>query len=168
MLDAMSVEELNNMFSEIDKRLNPHAKAVEVRLSETPGRSGRYEVLLIMQDGSEKVVKFRDRHSRLVYIYTLLHPQGYQRRSLTKNNYRALSELFSKIYYTSAEPLMKAIGNDFDHYFSQAVAQSRWSVRQAIAHAEDFEIALPQQHGGKTLIGHAANGGHVIIDSSLL
>ena len=123
MLDAMSVEELNNLLVPyLDERLNPHAVGVEVRLSETPGRGGRYEVLLIMKDGSEKVVKFRDRHSRLVYIYTLLHPKGYQRRSLTDDNYRALRVLFSKIYFASAEPLLKAIGNDFDHYFSQAVA----------------------------------------------
>ena len=114
MLDAMSVEELNDLLMPyMDRRVNPHAIAVEVRLSETPGKGGRYEVLLIMQDGSEKVVKFRDRHSRLVYIYTLLHPQGYLRRSLTKDNYRALRELFSKIYFASAEPLLKAIGSDY-------------------------------------------------------
>ena len=169
MLDAMSVEELNDLLMPyMDRRVNPHAIAVEVRLSETPGKGGRYEVLLIMQDGSEKVVKFRDRHSRLVYIYTLLHPQGYLRRSLTKDNYRALRELFSKIYFASAEPLLKAIGSDFDHYFSQAVAQSRRAIRETINASEGFEIALPQRHRGRTLIGLAANGGHVIIDSSLL
>ena len=168
MLNAMSVEELKHHVAPyLEERLNPRAVGVEVRLSETPGRSGRYEVLLIMQDGSEREVKFRDRHSRLIYIYTLLHPQGYQRRSLMANNYKALRELFSRVYYASAEPLMKAIGDDFDHYFSQAVAQSRWSVRQTITHAEDFEIALPQRHGGKTLVSFAANGGDVIIDSSL-
>ena len=168
MLDAMSVEELNNVLVHLNERLNPHAVGVEVRLSETPGRGGRYEVLLIMKDGSEKVVKFRDRHSRLVYIYTLLHPKGYQRRSLTDDNYRALRVLFSKIYFDSAEPLLKAIGNDFDHYFSQAVAQSRRAIREAINASEDLEIALPQRHGGRTLIGLAANGGYVIIDSHLL
>lgn len=39
MLDAMSVEELNNLLVPyLDERLNPHAVGVEVRLNETPGR----------------------------------------------------------------------------------------------------------------------------------
>lgn len=171
MLDAMSVEELKNRLAAYmmaDEKLVSRPIGVEVRLADSLERSGRYDVLIILEDGSEKEVKFHDRHSRLVYIYTLLHPKGYQRRSLKANNYQALKELFSKIYFGSAEPLLKAIGNDFDHYFSQAVAQSRRAIRETIGDSDAFEIALPQRHGGKTLVSCAANGGHVIIDSSLL
>ena len=171
MLDTMSVEELKNRLAAYmmaDENLVSRPIGVEVRLADTLDRSGRYDVLIVLEDGSEKEVKFRDRHSRLVYIYTLLHPQGYQRRSLRTNNFQALRDLFSRLYFGSAEPLMKAIGNDFDHYFSQAVAQSRRAIRETIGHAELFEIGLPQRHGGKTLVSCAANGGHVIIDSSLL
>ena len=171
MLDTMSVEELKNRLATYmmaDENLVSRPIGVEVRLADTFNRSGRYDVLIVLEDGSEKEVKFRDRHSRLVYIYTLLHPQGYQRRSLRTNNFQALRDLFSRLYFGSAEPLMKAIGNDFDHYFSQAVAQSRRAIRETIGASEQFEIALPQRHGGKTLVSCAANGGHVIIDSSLL
>jgi hypothetical protein len=63
---------------------------------------------------------------------------------------------------------LRAIGDNFDHYFNQAVAQSRRAIRETIGASEQFEIALPQRHGGKTLVSCAANGGHVIIDSSLL
>ena len=171
MLDTMSVEELKNRLAAYmmaDENLVSRPIGVEVRLADTLDRSGRYDVLIVLEDGSEKEVKFRDRHSRLVYIYTLLHPQGYQRRSLRTNNFQALRDLFSRLYFGSAEPLMKAIGNDFDHYFSQAVAQSRRAIRETIGHSEQFEIGLPQRHGGKTLVSCAANGGHVIIDSSLL
>ena len=118
MLDTMSVEELKNrlaVYMMADENLVSRPIGVEVRLADTLDRSGRYEVMIIHEDGSEKEVKFRDRHSRLVYIYTLLHPQGYQRRSLKANNFQALRELFSRIYFESADPLMKAIGNDFDH-----------------------------------------------------
>ena len=170
MLDTMSVEELKNRLATYmleDKNICPRPIAVEVRMKDMINRQGRYAVLLILEDGSEVEVKFRDRHSRLIYIYTLLHPKGFQRRSLTMNNYQPLRELFSKIYFESDEPLLKAIGNDFDHYISQAVAQSRRAIRQAAAHAEAFEIALPQQHGGKTLVSFAAQGGDVIIDNSL-
>ena len=149
MLDAMSVEELKNRLAAYmmaDEKLVSRPIGVEVRLADSLERSGRYDVLIILEDGSEKEVKFHDRHSRLVYIYTLLHPKGYQRRSLKANNYQALKELFSKIYFGSAEPLLKAIGNDFDHYFSQAVAQSRRAIRETIGDSDAFEIALPQRH----------------------
>lgn len=149
MLDAMSVEELKNRLTAYmmaDEKLVSRPIGVEVRLADSLDRGGRYDVLIILEDGSEKEVKFHDRHSRLVYIYTLLHPKGYQRRSLKANNYQALKELFSKIYFGSAEPLLKAIGNDFDHYFSQAVAQSRRAIRETIGDSDAFEIALPQRH----------------------
>ena len=171
MLDTMSVEELKNRLAAYmmaDENLVSRPIGVEVRLADTFNRSGRYDVLIVLEDGSEKEVKFHDRHSRLVYIYTLLHPQGYQRRSLRANNFQALRDLFSRLYFGSAEPLLRAIGDNFDQYFSQAVAQSRRAIRETIGASEQFEIALPQRHGGKTLVSCAANGGHVIIDSSLL
>ena len=171
MLDAMNVEELKNRLAAYmmaDENLVSRPIDVEVRLADTFNRSGRYDVLIVLEDGSEKEVKFHDRHSRLVYIYTLLHPQGYQRRSLRANNFQALRDLFSRLYFGSAEPLLRAIGDNFDQYFSQAVAQSRRAIRETIGASEQFEIALPQRHGGKTLVSCAANGGHVIIDSSLL
>jgi hypothetical protein len=170
MLDAMSVEELKNRLAAYmmaDENLVSRPVGVEVRLADSFDRSGRYDVLIILEDGSERKVRFRDRHSRLVYIYTLLHPKGYQRRSLRANNFQALRELFSIIYFGSAEPLMKTIGNDFDHYFSQAVAQSRRAIRETIGASGAFEIDLPQRHGGKTLLTFAANGGNVIMDPSL-
>jgi hypothetical protein len=169
LVDTMSVEELRQRLYDYmlaDTKLS-RPVAIEVRLKDTYTRGGRYDVLFIMENGEEVKVKFTDRHSRLIYIYTLLHPQGYQRRSLRTNNFQALRDLFSRLYFGSAEPLMKAIGNDFDHYFSQAVAQSRKAIRETIGASELFEIALPQRHGGKTLVTFAANGGNVIMDPSL-
>lgn len=171
MIDAMSVEEMKSRLAAYmiaDETICSRPVGVEVRLSENFSRKGRYDVLLIMEDGSEVEVKFRDRHSRLIYIYTLLHPQGFQRRSLEANNYKALRELFSKIYFKTPEPLMKAIGNNFNQYLSQAIAQSRVAVKQAAAHTEDFVIAMPTRNGGKTVVNWAAKGGEVIIDNSLL
>ena len=62
---------------------------------------------------------------------------------------------------------MKAIGNDFDQYLSQAISQSRVAVRRAAAHTENFVIALPTRHRGKTIVDWADKGGTVIIDNSL-
>jgi hypothetical protein len=170
LVDTMSVEELRQRLYDYmlaDNKLS-RPVAIEVRLKDTYTRGGRYDVLFIMENGEEVKVKFTDRHSRLIYIYTLLHPQGYQRRSLTKNNYRPLCELFSKIYFAAPAPLLKSIGDHFDRYMHQAVAQSRVAVRKAIGNSESFEIGRPQHHGGKLLVNFAAEKGNVIIDNSLL
>jgi hypothetical protein len=68
----------------------------------------------------------------------------------------------------SDETLLKAVEGKFDTYFNQAVSQSRVAVRKAIGRIEDFEIAIPQRNSGRTVINHAAKGGTVIIDNSLL
>ena len=172
MLDTMSVEEMKNRLATYmmaDEKLTAHPAGVEVRLNETADRGGRYQVLILMEDGTEREVKFRDRYSRLVYIYTLLHPEGYQRRSLEKGSYKALRELFSKIYFTSADPLLRSIERlGFEQFFCQAVSQSRVAVRNVIGKTDSFEIAMPQRHAGKTIIGCASNREFVVIDNSLL
>ena len=171
-LDAMSVEEMKSRLAAYmlaDENMTARPVGVEVRLNETVNRGGRYKVLILMEDGTEREVKFRDRHSRLVYIYTLLHPEGYQRRSLEKGNYKALRELYSKIYFTSADALLKSIeGLGFAQYFCQAVAQSRVAIRKAIGKTDDFEIAMPHKHAGKTIIACASNKETIAIDNSLL
>lgn len=172
MIDAMSVDELRMrlaayMLAEQQKASQP--KAIEVRLSATLDRGGRYDVYLVMENGEEVEVKFTDRYSRLIYIYTLLHPQGYQRRSLEAHNYKQLCDLYRKLYFTSAEPLLRSIDRyGFDQFFCQAVAQSRVAVRKAICTSDEVEIARPQRHNGRTIVTFAANGGNVIVDNSLL
>ena len=172
MLDAMSVEELKNRLAAYmlaDMQLAKKPVAVEVRMSETQDRGGRYDVLLITADGEEMEVMFRDRPARLIYIYTLMHPEGFQRRSLTANNYQKLCDLYSKLYFASAEPMLKSIEKlGFDQYINQAVTQSRVAIRNTIGSATEFEIARPQRNGGRTLVTFAAKGGNVIIDNSLL
>ena len=172
MIDAMSVDELRMrlaayMMAELQKASQP--VAIEVRLSDTLNRGGRYDVFFVMENGEEVEVKFTDRYSRLIYIYTLLHPKGFQRRSLEANNYKQLCNLYRKLYFTSSEPLLKSIDRyGFDQFFCQAVAQSRVAVRNAISASDDVEIARPQRHNGKTIVIFAANGGTVIVDNSLL
>jgi hypothetical protein len=113
-------------------------------------------------------VKFRDRYSRLVYVYTLLHPKGYQRRLAAANNYKALRQLYTMLYFKDSNALLKTIeSTDFDHFFSQYIAQSRNAIRMATPHAADFAIDRPQSNDGKVLIPFVAQGGTVILDNSL-
>lgn len=171
MIEAMTTDEMKQRLAEYmaaDKTLMPTLVAVEVRPSSINNVRCRYDVLLIAEDGQETEVKFRDRYSRLVYIYTLLHPQGYQRRLAAANNYKALRNLYTMLYFRDSHALVKTIeSTDFDHFCSQYIAQSRNAIRQATPHASDFAIDRPQSHDGKVLIPFVAQGGTVILDHSL-
>lgn len=171
MINSMTIEEMRTRLAEYmanDESLKPKPIGVEVRQRDTTGRSSRYAVLLIMSNGSEKEVQFRDRHSRLVYIYTLMHPKGYRRAFLMNNDLKDLRQLYSKLYFTSDEPMMKYVGDAFEQYFYQSVAQSRVAIRATVANASDYEIACPKKNDGRTLIPAAAKTENIIIDNNLL
>ena len=171
IVNSMTVEEMRTRLVEYmakDESLRPKPIGVEVRLRDDFCRSCRYAVLLIMNDGSEKEVLFKDRHSRLVYIYTLMRPKGYRRAFLMNNDLKDLRQLYSKLYFTSDEPMMKYVGDAFEQYFYQSVAQSRVAVRKAVANAPEFEIGCPKKNDGRTLIPAAANTENIIIDNTLL
>ena len=171
MIESMTTDEMKQRLAEYmvaDQQLAPRHIAVEVRPSSINNVRCRYDVLLIAEDGQETEVKFRDRYSRLVYIYTLLHPQGYQRRLAAANNYKALRQLYTMFYFRDSDALLKTIeSTGFDHFFSHYIAQSRNAIRQATVHASDFAIDRPQSHDGKVLIPFVAQGGTVILDNSL-
>ena len=171
MIEAMTTDEMKQRLAEYmaaDQQITPRPVAVEVRLSNINNVRCRYDVLFITEDGQETKVKFRDRCSRLVYIYTLMHPQGYQRRLASANNCQSLRQLYAMLYFKSSDALMKTIeSTGFDHFFSHHIAQSRNAIRQATPHATDFTIDRPQSHGGKVLIPFVAEGGTVILDNSL-
>lgn len=171
MIEEMTTDEMKQRLAEYmaaDLQLAPRPVAVEVRLSSPNNVRCRYDVLLIAENGQETEVKFRDRYSRLVYIYTLLHPQGYQRRQAAAYNYKALRQLYSMLYFREGNALVKTIeSTNYDHFFSHYIAQSRNAVRQATPHSSDFAIDRPQSHDGKILIPFVAQGGTVILDNSL-
>lgn len=169
MIDAMSVEEMKERLAAYMQADMDMPKPVAIEVREQENSRVRYKVLLIMGDGEELEVKFTDRPSRLIYIYTLLHPQGFQRRSLTVKDYRPLCELYSNVYCTfSTDALLKSINSlNFDQYFNQAVSQARVAIRNTINNSKDFEIARPQQNNGKTIIDFVANGGEVILPPDL-
>ena len=170
-IEKMTVEELRAHLTKYmtnDISHLPPIVAIEVRLSDTGNVRCRYDVLLIAENGEETEVKFRDRYSRLVYIFTLLHPQGYQRRLAAANGYKAMRQLYTLLYFKGSDALLKTIDStDFNHFFSHYVAQSRNAIRQATPHAADFAIDRPQSHDGKVLIPFVAQGGTVILDASL-
>ena len=171
LMNKMTAEEMRQRlaaYMEADVNLMPHLVAVEVRLSSEPSARHRYDVVLVDEDGGEIVVTFRDRCSRLMYIYTLLHPQGFQRRAAATNDYRELRQLFSQLYFTDSDALVRTIeSTGYNHFVSHYVAQSRKAVRESSPLASPFAIDYPQSHKGMLLIPFVAQGGTVILDASL-
>ena len=171
LMNKMTAEEMRQRLAEYmesDVNLMPRLVAVQVRLSSEPRARHRYDVVLIDEDGGESVVKFRDRCSRLMYIYALLHPKGFQRRAAASHDYRELRQLFSQLYFTGSDALIRTIeSTGYDHFISHYVAQSRKAVRESSPLASPFAIDYPQSHNGKLLIPFVAQGGTVILDPSL-
>ena len=96
-IQQMSVEEMQERLAEYmaaDKEWAPKPVAIEVRHRDIKDIAGSniYDVIVLKDDGTEEVLKFDDRYSKLIYIYTLMHPKGYQRRSLN-NQLQGFPEL---------------------------------------------------------------------------
>lgn len=170
---SMSIEELKSRlaaYMKSDASLMPRIVAIEVKYNPNDPKS-QYDAFLIDEEGGEKLVKFEDRCSRLIYIYTLLHSKGYQRRNAAANNYRGLCQLYNQLYFRDSSALMKTIKSTDDtkpgQFLSHYIARSRKAVRQTSPLAEPFAIDRPQSHNGLVLIPFVAEGGKLIIDESL-
>ena len=159
MTDAEIRERLAE-YMERDVTLRPPLIAVEVRMKPTYDASCRYDVLLIDEEGGETPVQFHDRYSRLLYIFTLLNPKGFQRRQASANHYSALCHLYSQLYFRDSDALLRTIDS--------TVTQARRAIREASPLAEQFAIDRPQSNNGRLLIPFVSQGGTVIIDASLL
>ena len=174
IIDTMSIDEMRARLADYmakDEQYAAHPIAVEVRLSGTNCTRCRYEVMLIDEEGNEIPVLFHDRYSRLVYIYTLMHPKGFQRYSVAANNYHELRRLYSKLYFKDSDALLKTIDSTDikkpGQFLSQYITQSRDAIRKASPLAKQLIIDRPQSHNGRVLIPFVANGGTVILDDSL-
>ena len=173
-VNALSIDELRarlTAYMTADKRLTTYPIAIEVRANDSAKACCRYDVLFLDENGNATTVVFPDRFSRLIYIYTLLHPKGFQRRSVANNNYRSLCCLFDLLYFKDNSALFKTINNaesyQKGHFLSQYIAQSRKAVRNALPLADEFIIDRPQNHNGKVLIPFVAAGGKVTLDTQL-
>ena len=96
-----------------------------------------------------------------------MQANGYQRYKLAANGHKVLGRLYSILYFKDSTMLLESIEKDFDHFMSQAVAQSRKAIRNVGIGGEELEIGSPRTFG-RVVIPFVANGGRVTIDESLL
>ena len=171
IIDTMSIDEMRARLADYmakDEQYAAHPIAVEVRLSGTNCTRCRYEVLLIDEEGNEIPVLFHDRYSRLVYIYTLMHPKGYQRRSLNKpeKDFSELACLYRAVFMADPDRLIAYAAKDFDHMMSMAVSFIRKVLKKMIG-CEVLTIGNSRHYNGRTVIPAVHDGLEVIIDSQL-
>ena len=172
-IQQMSVEEMQERLAKYmaaDKEWAPKPIAIEVRHRDIKDISGTniYDVIVLKDDETEEVIKFEDRYSKLIYIYTLLHPKGYQRRSLNKpeKTFPELASLYRAIFMADPDRLIAYTAKDFDHMMSMAVSFVRKAIDKMIG-CEGLTIGNPRQYYGRTVIPAVYNGLEVIIDSHL-
>ena len=172
-IQQMSVEEMQQRLAEYmaaDKEWAPKPIAIEVRHRDIKDISGTniYDVVVLKDNGTEEVIKFEDRYSKLIYIYTLLHPKGYQRRCLNKPEkaFTELASLYRAIYMADPKRMIASAEKDFNHMMSMAVAFVRKTLDKMIG-CEELTIGNPRQYYGRTVIPAVYNGLELIIDSQL-
>ena len=170
-IKQMSVEEMRKRLAEYmatDKEWAPKPIAIEVRHREAKDISGSniYDVIVLKDDDTEEIINFKDRYSKLIYIYTLMHPQGYQRRSLNKRGFPELANLYRTIFMGDPKRLIANAAKDFDHMMSMAVAFIRKAIDTMMG-CEGLTIGNPRLYYGRTVIPAVFNGLDVIIDTQL-
>ena len=172
-IQQMSVEEMQERlaaYMAADKAWAPKPVAIEVRHRDVKDISGTniYDVVVLKDDGTEEVIKFDDRYSKLIYIYTLMHPKGYQRRSLNKQaqGFPELASLYRVLYMADPERLIATAAKDYNHMMSMAVAFIRKAIDKMIG-CEELTIGNPRQFYGRTVIPAVFHGLEVIIDPLL-
>ena len=172
-IEQMSVEEMKQRLASYmaaDKEWAPKPVAIEVRHRDIKDISGTniYDVIVLKDDGSEATVNFGDRYSKLIYIYTLMHPKGYQRRSLNKpeKDFSELACLYRAVFMADPDRLIAYATKNFDHMMSMAISFIRKAFEGMIG-CEELSIGNVNQYSGRTVIPAVHDGLEVIIDSQL-
>ena len=173
-IQKMTVEEMKQRlaaYMAADKEWAPKPVAIEVRYRDQNaiGGSNKYDVIVLKDDDTEEVIQFGDRYSKLIYIYTLMHPKGYQRRILNKRerNFPELTSLYQNIYsMADTERLVKQATKNFDHVMNMAISFIRKAFKNKIG-LEELSIGNPREYNGMVVIPAVYDGLEVILDSEL-
>lgn len=158
-LIEMDKNELLSLYKMIENRIKPVGIKVVLNSTRRPHSTGFCDVIFMMADGSESIVDFTGRTAKVLYVYTLMNPNGVERSSICEN--RELAHLFSKMYHLPVDKLTGIEGQALN----QAIAQSRAAISKAIgieAGDNDFVFNEYMSRKGDTLVvPFAKNGGNI-------
>lgn len=111
---SMTIEEMRNALKEYmlqDALMGKMPISVEVRHNHSLGncKNGGYDVIFMLEDGSVVKVDFKERAGKLIYVYALTHPRGFQRRALAQNDFSGLINLYTTLFACSSEKILKPL-----------------------------------------------------------
>ena len=172
-INKMSIDELRRrlaVYMAADKEWVPQPIGIEVRHRDAKdiSRGNIYDVIVLKEDGSEETIHFMDRRSKLIYIYTLMHPKGFHRRSLNKREegFQELANLFRVLFMADPKLLVKSATNNFGHMMDMAISFIRRALKN-MRGCEELTIGAPSLYKGRTFIPAVYNGLPVTIDNQL-
>jgi hypothetical protein len=168
----MSSEERDTLlvaYMEKDKAWAPKPVAIEVRRREMNEVSGNriYNIIVILEDGQEVKIHFRNPKSEVLYIYALLHPRGFLRESLNRPGCPKLANLYTILYMADPRILVNQASQNFDRMMSQAISDARRSIEDALIFAEELSFGNPRHYDMKIVIPAVYDGLEVILDPEI-
>ena len=158
----MSSEERDTLlaaYMEKDKAWAPKPVAIEVRRREMNEVSGNriYNIIVILEDGQEVKIHFRNLKSEVLYVYALLHPRGFLRESLNRPGCPKLANLYTILYMADPRILVNQASQNFDRMISQAIS----------IFAEELSFGNPRHYDMKIVIPAVYDGLEVILDPEI-
>ena len=168
----MSSEERNTLlaaYMEKDKAWAPKPVAIEVRRREMEEISGNrlYNIFVILEDGQEVKIHFRNLKSEVLYVYTLLHPRGFLRESLNRPGCPRLARLYNLLYMADPRILVNQASQNFDRMMNQAISDARRTIEETLLFAEELSFGNPRHYDMKIVIPAVYDGLEVILDPDI-
>ena len=127
------------------------------------GVRGYYAIFVSDGKGSSYELKFSERPAKVLYLFAMRHSNGFQRRALSRDNYRELLDIYFHVYgLNGADRAKVRLNSNFDRFVSQGMAALRRDVAASIPNnkklVEGLTVADPRSTGGLVYIPFVKGG----------
>ena len=127
------------------------------------GVRGYYAIFVSDGKGSSYELKFSERPAKVLYLFAMRHSNGFQRRALSRDNYRELLDIYFHVYgLNGADRAKVRLNSNFDRFVSQGMAALRRSIAASIPNnkklVEGLTVADPRSTGGLVYIPFVKGG----------
>lgn len=132
------------------------------------GVRGYYAIFVSDSKGSSYELKFSERPAKVLYLFAMSHSNGFQRRALSRDNYRELLDIYFHVYgFNAVKRAEKRLNTNFDRFVSQGMSALRRSIAASIPSdkslVEGLTLSDPRSTGGLVYIPFVKEGvGNII------
>lgn len=140
-----------------------------IKISVTANSTRRYGVrgyyAIFVSDGKDSSyeLKFSERPAKVLYLFAMRHSNGFQRRALSRDNYRELLDIYFHVYgLNGADRAKVRLNSNFDRFVSQGMAALRRGIAASIPNnkklVEGLTVSDPRSTGGLVYIPFVKGG----------